>query len=129
MTAQLIGIAQYNGGLVSDNETSFLTDTTFANVANDVFGVLEGQLSRHKTDTDDKKCSRLANYTFHYSNICLMKTILLNIHCGLLRRNELNSIFAGVSKFLTEQMPHDDRKVSFCPLILQRHCNFLNILN
>jgi len=111
MITQLIGIAQYNGGKVGDNETSFLTDTSFSLVANDVLGVLEGQLSRHKTDTDSTKCSRLATYTFYYSNICLMKTILLNIHCGLLRRNELNGTFAGASKFLTEGMPNEDRKV------------------
>jgi len=111
LISQLIGIAQYNGGLVSENETSFLTSTTFANIANDLLGVLEGQLSRHKTESDATKCSRLANYTFYYSNICLMKTILLNIHCGLLRRNKLDSVFAGVNRFLSETMPSQDRKV------------------
>lgn len=112
MIAQFIGVAQYNGGIVSDKETSFLTDTSLANVANEVLGTLEGQLSRHKADDDDQKCSRLAKYTFYYTNICLMKTILLNIHCGLLRRNELNSTFEGVNRFLTGLMQSQDRKVS-----------------
>jgi len=111
LIAQLIGVAQYNGGIVSDKETSFLTDTSLANVANEVLGTLEGQLSRHKAETDEKKCSRLANYTFYYTNICLMKTILLNIHCGLLRRNELNSTFEGVKRVLTGLMQSQDRKV------------------
>jgi len=111
LISQLMGMARYNGGVVGPNEMSFLADAQIALVANDILGTLEGQLSMHKTSTDETKCKRLAQYTFFYSNISLQKTILLNIHCGLLRRNNMESVHAAVNNYLTQQMKSDDTKV------------------
>ena len=75
MISELIGIAQYNGGIMKPTEQSFLADTSFADVANDVLGVLEGELSQHLTDTDEKKmytigqiCFLLLKYFFDEDN-------------------------------------------------------------
>lgn len=114
ITSELMGIARYNGGILKDKETGFLTEAQFQLVGNEILAELQTQLDKYKCDNDDdSKCRRVATYTYYYSNICLLKYVLLTIHCGLLRRNEMEGIFSGVSNYLYEELPAQGKKNLF----------------
>ena len=109
--AELNGVASHNGGKMSNEEKSFLTTLDFSIVGSRVLAELQTQLDKHKDTTDEKKCSRLAMYCYYYCLISVQKQVILTLHCSLLRRNDMESIYAGVANYFFNVLPKEDKKV------------------
>ena len=56
--AQLIVIAMYNSGHLSDQEKGFLTNMDFSTVGTDTLGALQGQIEKYKSIKNDEKNSQ-----------------------------------------------------------------------
>ena len=110
--AQLNGVASYNSGHLSDEEKSWLTTMDFSTVGTRTLGALQGQIEKYKNiQNDEKKSQRIAKYVYFYCMVSIQRTVIMNLQCSLLRANDMEGVFAGVSNYLYEVLPKEDRKV------------------
>ena len=111
-TAQLNGIASHNSGHLSDEGKTLLTDMEFTTVATNTLGALQGQIEKYKSiKNNEKKSQRIAKYVYYYCMVSIQRTVIMNLQCSLLRVNDMEGVFAGVSNYLYEVLPKEDRKV------------------
>ena len=109
--AQLNGVASQNGGKMSCDEKAFLTTLDFSTVGVTALGELQAQLERHRFTKDEKKGGRLAMYCYYYAMISVQRQVILTLQLSLLRRNDMEAIYAGVANYLYEALPKEDAKV------------------
>ena len=110
--AEMSGVASYNSGLLSDAEKSWLTTMDFSTVGTKTLGVLQGQIEKYKSiGNDEKRSQRIAKYVYFYCMVSVQRTIIMNLQCSLLRANDMEGVFAGVSNYLYDVLPKEDRKV------------------
>ena len=110
--AQLNGIASHNSGHLSEEGKTFLTSTDFTTVGSSTLGALQCQIEKYKSiKNDEKKSQRIAKYAYFYCMVSVQRTVIMNLQCSLLRVNDMEGVFAGVSNYLYEVLPKEDRKV------------------
>ena len=110
--AQLVGIATHNAGHLSDEEKGFLTTTDFTTVGTSALAALQVQIEKYKSiENDENKSQRITKYVYYYCMVSIQRTVIMNLHCSLLRINDMEAIFAGVKEYLFKVLPKKDRNV------------------
>ena len=107
----LKGVANHQGGKLTDKECSLLT-RHFGEACAETLGHLQGQIEKNKMiNNDEKKSKRTARYVYYYCMLSNFKRLVLTLQCCLLRSNGMEGTYAGVSKYLCETLPTKDKKV------------------
>ena len=108
----LLGIAQYNGGLIKNGEAALLNVDNFVTTGNNYLGAYKTQLDKYRTKNDDDEKSRLlALYTYYYALVCNLKQIMLTLLCCLLKMNGMNTLSFGVHNYQTNELTEQGKEL------------------
>ena len=107
----LTGDPNHQGGKLTDKGYSLLAKY-FGEAGAETLGHLQVQIEKNKTvNNNEKKSKRTAIYVYYYCMLSSLKQLALTLQCCLLRYNDMEGTHAGVSKYLYETLPTEDKKI------------------